>query len=510
MRKILVLFLMMIGQAFGVITQLDTEFKDGVDITSSYLVLTDTPDGSEDMICQAYMKIGGAGGVLSGGGGNFELVITIDGFTVQPSPQVITFGTETASSVWTTQFPVPSNTEVKLYVKSPNAADSAVDVTSYLYDVFSSQVIEDTVWDAALTGNSHNDGTSAGKRLRQTSDVTVIREEEQAQSATASTITLHNDANSVNGFYGNTQIVITGGTGIGQVRHIHSYVGNTRVATISPDWSTTPSGTIKYVIRGDSEKHTMMISDDVITSGVIAHDAIGSSELALSAVEEIINNFETQSNIDPTGFKVNMMEVNGTPQTANDMSGDIDAILADTSAFDTAAEWLGLLAAVDTDATSATHAATYITLEAGKASNDAYNGMSIAVTDATDSNTETRRIEDYTSGRKVTFDRALSFTPVQDDIIRIYSMPYNIAAAIAGGTANTYIVTDTGAVGGTGIADVQVWLTIDSAGARIIVSGTTDDNGEVVFYLDSGITYYVWMSKSGYTFSDNGEAWIAD
>ncbi len=196
--------------------------------------------------------------------------------------------------------------------------------------------------------------------------------------------------------------------------------------------------------------------------------------------------------------------------TANTYGAAVEDILADTAAIDTGAEWLGLLSAVDTDATSATHATTYVTLEAGKASNDAYNGMSIAITDAGDSNTETRRIEDYTSGRKVTFDRALSFTPVQNDIIRIYSMPYNIAAAIAGGTANTYIVTDTGAVGGTGIADVAVWLTIDSAGARLIVSGTTDDNGEVIFYLDSGITYYVWMSKSGYTFSDNGEAWVAD
>ncbi|KKK52511.1 hypothetical protein LCGC14_3104180, partial [marine sediment metagenome] len=178
--------------------------------------------------------------------------------------------------------------------------------------------------------------------------------------------------------------------------------------------------------------------------------------------------------------------------------------------FDTAAEWLALLAAVNTDATSATHATTYVTLEAGTASDDAYNGQTISVTDATDGHAETRRIEDYTSGRLVTFDRALSFTPVQDDIIRIYDMPYNAIAAIAGGTANTYIVTDTGAAGGNAIPDVFVWLTIDSAGARLITSGVTDDNGEVVFYLDSGTTYYVWMTKSGWGFSDNGEAWVAD
>lgn len=178
--------------------------------------------------------------------------------------------------------------------------------------------------------------------------------------------------------------------------------------------------------------------------------------------------------------------------------------------FDTVAEWLSLLSAVDTDATSATHAPAYVTLEAGKASNDAYNGMSISVTDATDGNTETRRIEDWTSGLKATFDRALSFTPVQDDIVRIYAMPYNVTAAIAGGSANTFIVTDTGDAGGTPIADVSVWVTADSAGARLVVSGVTDSSGEVVFYLDAGTTYYVWMAKSGFSFSDNGESWLAE
>jgi len=45
----------------------------------------------------------------------------------------------------------------------------------------------------------------------------------------------------------------------------------------------------------------------------------------------IVNEWETQSQADPTGFHVNVMEVNGTGQTANDMSGDINDILADTN-----------------------------------------------------------------------------------------------------------------------------------------------------------------------------------
>lgn len=41
----------------------------------------------------------------------------------------------------------------------------------------------------------------------------------------------------------------------------------------------------------------------------------------------VVDNFETQSQADPTGFHVNVMEVNGTSQTANDMSADANTIV---------------------------------------------------------------------------------------------------------------------------------------------------------------------------------------
>lgn len=42
----------------------------------------------------------------------------------------------------------------------------------------------------------------------------------------------------------------------------------------------------------------------------------------------IVNEWETQSQADPTGFHVNVKEVNGTTQTANDNSADINTILS--------------------------------------------------------------------------------------------------------------------------------------------------------------------------------------
>jgi hypothetical protein len=44
----------------------------------------------------------------------------------------------------------------------------------------------------------------------------------------------------------------------------------------------------------------------------------------------IVNEWESQSQADPTGFHVNVIEVNGTAQTPNDNGADINAILIDT------------------------------------------------------------------------------------------------------------------------------------------------------------------------------------
>ena len=50
----------------------------------------------------------------------------------------------------------------------------------------------------------------------------------------------------------------------------------------------------------------------------------------LVSAAAVVNEWESQSQVDPTGFHVNVKEVNGTPQTANDNSADINSILGDT------------------------------------------------------------------------------------------------------------------------------------------------------------------------------------
>lgn len=134
--------------------------------------------------------------------------------------------------------------------------------------------IENAVWNTVLSAASHNDANSAGKRLRQVEHATVLREEEQAQGGTSSTITLHNDASIIDGFYDDTEVIITGDTGVGQARHIHAYDGGTRVAGITPDWKTDPDNTSDYVILSDSEKHVHEIDTDALSADALASGAV--------------------------------------------------------------------------------------------------------------------------------------------------------------------------------------------------------------------------------------------
>ena len=69
-----------------------------------------------------------------------------------------------------------------------------------------------------------------------------------AQAGGASTITLAAAASATNDAYRGMRIRTTGGTGTGQARVISTYVGATKVATVSEAWITPPDITTTYSI----------------------------------------------------------------------------------------------------------------------------------------------------------------------------------------------------------------------------------------------------------------------
>jgi len=64
-----------------------------------------------------------------------------------------------------------------------------------------------------------------------------------AAAGTANTITLDSGASAVDDYYNNLSVFITSGTGSGQLRTISDYVGSTKVATVSVNWTTNPDNT---------------------------------------------------------------------------------------------------------------------------------------------------------------------------------------------------------------------------------------------------------------------------
>lgn len=87
------------------------------------------------------------------------------------------------------------------------------------------------------------------------------------------------------------------------------------------------------------------------------------------------------------------------------------------------------------------------------------------------------------------------------------SLAASFAAVIAampitagsGTIAHTYTVTSS--VDATPVAEVQVSVSTDVAGANIVAAGYTDSFGQIIFYLDPG-TYYFWRSKDRWTFAN--------
>jgi len=98
-------------------------------------VLTDTPDVALPTICFAEVFVGDGSKNLDGSGGTFELTLKIGGVIVDGAAQSRVIAAGVARLVWlTVPFPVPANNEVIVQVKSPNGADTDVDVTAKLWN----------------------------------------------------------------------------------------------------------------------------------------------------------------------------------------------------------------------------------------------------------------------------------------------------------------------------------------------------------------------------------------
>ena len=104
--------------------------------------------------------------------------------------------------------------------------------------------IADAVWDEALTGATHNDPTSAGRRLRQLGDERIIAEG-TVQSATTGTVTIEATGTLC---VGQTIVVTDQSTGDKQTRYILAYDSGTDTATVDSNWCVVPTAGDEYLL----------------------------------------------------------------------------------------------------------------------------------------------------------------------------------------------------------------------------------------------------------------------
>jgi len=97
-----------------------------------------------------------------------------------------------------------------------------------------------------------------------------------AQAGAAGTITLDASASAVDNFYQRCKILTTGGTGAGQCRSVASYVGSTKVATITPNWATNPDNTTTFAVLPDGLVDLTSAGVDLVVeeSGINLRQAI--------------------------------------------------------------------------------------------------------------------------------------------------------------------------------------------------------------------------------------------
>jgi len=177
------------------------------------------------------------------------------------------------------------------------------------------------------------------------------------------------------------------GDGAGQTRLIGGYSAG-RVATVYPDWTTSPDATSIYQILPAARVDIQGWAGNLVT---------GDGDWAALAL--------AAAGLDAAGVRAAL------GMASADLDTQLDTILAAAPSDPV----------LTTTVATGTHTASSFTLTAGVAVADAYRNHTVRLTDATDSHDEIRRIASWTAGRIVQVDRPFSFTPADGDVATIES-----------------------------------------------------------------------------------------
>ena len=423
--------------------------------------------------------------------------------------------------------------------------------------------IADQVWDEILTGALHNTATSAGRRLRELSALSL--HSGTAQSGTSTTITLAAGADGGDGIYNRNLIIIIGGTGAGQTRTIADYNNTTKVCVIDRNWRINPDATSEYQILADDtplvvdqgiaqagtattitlRDYASSINDTYLCNIVIIIGGTGRGQARLvggyNGTSKVITLCGDNWITNPDNTSVYVVipygttcascmgtsalaqintEVDTVLNTAIPASPGADSVNERVKAIDILSEASGNgdLAAIladtnelQTDWANGGRLDLIIDALALEATLTAMKGSGFLT--GTDSLEAIRNRGDaaWVGGGSAADIADAVWDELQSGHTSAGSFGKYLDAAISGvgGVVGSGALSCTWTQkdeGGTAMDNVQVWISTDEAGNNV-VAGTliTNASGEVTFMLDAG-TYYVFRERAGYNFT-NPQEW---
>ncbi len=146
--------------------------------------------------------------------------------------------------------------------------------------------------------------------------------------------------------------------GVVLVDTVTTYTGNTLqtadVATLIATVGVAGTGLTAINLPNQTMDITGNLSGSVgsvtadVTTDAASRTASKATGFSTHTAANVVDEWETQSQADPTGFHTNVLEVAGTAQTANDNGADINAILVDTAAIGAAGAGLTDLGGMST------------------------------------------------------------------------------------------------------------------------------------------------------------------
>ena len=168
-------------------------------------------------------------------------------------------------------------------VKSPTTGGGGVDVEwrekvlvatggfeesdrTQLFSLPQEQDIVDGVWDEPLTGATHNDPTSAGRRLRQAS--AWLSAEGEVGSSPSLTSVATNLTKNEDDFYNDHTFVFLSGPQQGQARIIEDYDGTTKTITFDEALTSLPTAGDEFSILANHEHTITQIKNGVLQGDI--------------------------------------------------------------------------------------------------------------------------------------------------------------------------------------------------------------------------------------------------